>query len=91
LKKLIPVALPPGRARLATKAHRYRILADGEHDRDRRCRSFGRKRGNIGERGDHGHATANKIGHEPRQAIVLALQPVVLHHYVLAFDVADFV
>jgi hypothetical protein len=39
----------------------------------------------------NGHATADEIGHESRQSIVLALQPVVLDHYVLALDVADFV
>jgi hypothetical protein len=42
-------------------------------------------------RGDHGHTTADQVIHERRQAIVLALQPVVLDHHVLAFDVAGFV
>src|SRR5262249_47196473 len=32
-----------------------------------------------------------EIGHERRQAIVLAVQPVVLHRHVLALDVAGFV
>jgi hypothetical protein len=66
-------------------------LADAEDDRDRRGRSFGRKCGSIGERGDHGHATALEIGHERRQAIILAIQPVVLNDYALALDVAGFV
>ena len=73
------------------KTHPDRVFADAEDDRDRRGRSFGRKRGRIGERGDHGHATAHEIGHERWQAIILALQPVVLNHYVLALDVAGFV
>ena len=40
---------------------------------------------------DYGHLSANQIGHQRRQAIVLALQPVVLDRHVLAFDVAGFV
>src|SRR5262249_27828756 len=40
---------------------------------------------------DHGHFSADQIGHQCRQAIVLALQPVVLDRYVLAFDVAGLV
>jgi hypothetical protein len=82
------IAARPRKA--GNKTHPHRVLADAEDDRDRRGRSFGRKRGSIGERGDHGHATAHEIGHERRQAIVLAIQPVVLNHYVLALDVAGF-
>src|SRR5262249_52783362 len=50
-------------------------------------------RGGSGEggRGNHGHATTDEVGHERRQAIVFALQPVVLDHDVLALDVAGFV
>jgi hypothetical protein len=35
--------------------------------------------------------SADQIGHQRRYAIVLALQPVVLDHHILAFDVAGFV
>ena len=45
----------------------------------------------VAGRGDHGHLSADQIGHQRRQAIVLALQPVVLDRHVLAFDVAGFV
>src|SRR6266403_1557800 len=38
-----------------------------------------------------GHLSANEIGQQRRQAIVLALQPVVLDRHVLAFDEAGFV
>jgi hypothetical protein len=41
--------------------------------------------------GDHGHLSADQIGHQCRQAIVLPLHPVVLDRYVLAFDVAGLV
>jgi hypothetical protein len=37
------------------------------------------------------HLSADQIGHQRRQAIVLALQPVVLDRHVLPFDVAGFV
>src|SRR5262249_41365668 len=40
---------------------------------------------------DDGHTTTREVGHESRQAIELALQPMVLHRHVLALDVAGFV
>src|SRR5262249_20715965 len=78
LKKLIPVALPPGRARLAT---RPRLIGPPG------------RQGTSGRAGcgDHGHLSADQIGHQCRQTIVLPLQPVVLDRYVLAFDVAGLV
>src|SRR5215211_3860687 len=89
-KKLMPVALPPGNAGDQTKPDR--VFADAEDDRDRRGRSFGRKGSRVAPgRGDNGHATAHEVGHERWQAIVLALQPVVLDRYILALDVAGFV
>src|SRR5262245_53990586 len=78
-KKLMPVALPPGRARVTTRPIFDRVFTDAEDDRNRRGRSFGRKRGGIAAgRRNNGHATADEIGHQRWQAIVLALQPVVL-------------
>ena len=41
--------------------------------------------------GDDGRTTTREVGHESRQAIELALQPMVLHRHVLALDVAGFV
>src|SRR5262249_44413896 len=55
-----------------------------------RGRSFGRPRSRIANRSDNGDATADKVGHERRQAIVFAVQPMVLHRYVLALYVARF-
>src|SRR5262249_36655486 len=43
-----------------------------------------------GGHGNHGHATADEVCHERRQAIVSALHPVVLNHHVLALDVTGF-
>jgi hypothetical protein len=82
------VAAGPGKARDKTLLDW--IIADTEDDWDRRCRSFGRERRHIAGRGDYGDLSANQIGHQCRQAVVLALQPVVLNHHVLAFDVAGF-
>jgi hypothetical protein len=68
------------------------VFADREDDRYCCGRSFGRKRGRIApERNDYRHATAGQVGHERWQAIVLALQPMVLDRRVLALDVAGFV
>ncbi len=84
------VAARPGEAGDKTKLHR--VFADAEDDRGRRGRSFGCKRSKVaGWRGDNGHAPAHEVSHERRKAIELALQPVVLHRYVLALDVAGFV
>jgi hypothetical protein len=69
-----------------------RVFADAEDDRDRRGRSFGYLCSKVsGRRGDDRHATVHEVGHERRKAIELAPQPVVLHRYVLALEVAGFV
>ena len=84
------VSARPGEAGDETELDR--VFADAEDDRDRRGRSFGRKRSRVaGWRGDNGHATTHEFSHERRKAIELALQPVVLHRYVLALEVAGFV
>src|SRR5262249_50055078 len=69
---------------------RDRISANAKGDRDRRGRSFGRKSRRIANRSDNGDATADEVGHERRQAVVLAGKPVVLDRHVLALDVARF-
>src|SRR5262249_42705980 len=69
---------------------RDRVSANAKGDRDRRGRSFGRKRRRIANRSDNGDATADEVGHERRQAVVLAGKPVVLDRHVLALDVARF-
>jgi hypothetical protein len=43
----------------------------------------------IAGRSDNCYATAGEVGHAPRQAIVLAAEPMVLDDHVLAIDVAD--
>ena len=84
------VAAGPGEA--GDKAELHRVVADAEDDRGGRGRSFGHL-GSIvaGWRGDDRHATTHEVRHERRKAIELALQPVVLHRYVLALEVAGFI
>src|SRR5262249_33727432 len=84
------IAARPGET--GDQAQLDRVFADAEHDRDRRGRGLGRKRGRLALGcGNHGDATADEIGHERWQAIILALQPVVLDHHVLVLNVAGFV
>ncbi len=81
------VAARPGQAGDKTKLHR--VFADAKDDRDCRGRPFCHQRCKIaGGRGDNGHTTAHEIIHKRRKATELALQPVVLHRYVLAIEVA---
>ena len=84
------IAARPGKA--GDQTHLDRVFGDAEDDRDRRGRGFSRRgSGGEGGHGNHSNATADEVGHERRQAIVLALQPVVLDRHVLALDVAGFV
>src|SRR5262245_60129814 len=69
---------------------RDRVSAKAKGDRDRRGRSFGRKRRRIANRSDNGDAAADEVGHERRQAVVLAAEPAVLDGHVLALEVARF-
>src|SRR5262249_31901740 len=82
------VAARPGKA--GDQPMRDRVSANAKGDRDRRGRSFGRPRRRIANRSDNGDATADEVGHERRQAVVFAVQPMILHRHVLALYVAGF-
>ena len=87
LKKLMPVRLPPGRARLATRPSLTGSSVTLKDDGDRRGCRLGRERaGGTAGRGDHGHLTANQIGRQRRQSIQLIVGPAVFDRYVLALD-----
>ena len=89
-KKLKPshVAARLREARDQTKPDR--VVADTKHDRDR-GRSFCRQlSGNSAGRGDHCDAATNQIGHQCRDAIILAFQPVIFDRDVLALDKVKF-
>src|SRR2546430_6645438 len=66
------------------------VFADDKDNRDCRGRSFGCKRTSADERGDHGNTSADEVGHQHRQPVVLTAEPVVLYRHVLAFDIAGF-
>ncbi len=88
--------LSAGWRRSAPRAIRWRQsgrwCADAEDDRDRRGRGFSHERClREAGGGNHGHALADEVGHQRGQAIVSAVQPVVVDHHVLALDVAGFV
>ena len=85
-----PVRLPPGRFRLATSPTATGSPADREDDRNRRGRRLGRQRRCAAGRGNHGHLTANQIGRQCRQSIVLTLRPAIFDRHVAAFDIAGF-
>jgi hypothetical protein len=64
---------------------------DPEHDRDRRGRSLGgESTGREAWRRDQGHATADEVCQQRRQAVVLTLHPVVFDPDVASLNVARF-
>ena len=89
LKKLIPVRLPPGRARLAT-----RPSLTGSSPTTKTigivvvaALAANAEAGPAG-RGDHGDLPANQFGRQRRQPIGLILGPAVFDRHVLALDIA---
>src|SRR5262245_53724090 len=83
------IAARPSKASDKTKLDG--VFSNAEDDRDPCCRGFGRKRRCSAGRGDHCNLSADQIGHQRREAIVLTIQIVVLDRYVLTFDVAGLV
>ena len=64
----------PSEARDETQLHR--IVTASYHDWYGRCGGFGSQRRGRGDgRGQHGHLTANQVGNQRRQSIVLSLPP----------------
>ena len=87
----MPVALPPGRARLATRPNLTGSSRTPKTIGIAVVAALAASAPAVNGRGDHGHATADEVGHQRWQSIVLAFQPVVLDRHVLAFDGAGFV
>src|SRR6516164_256260 len=83
--------IAPRTGKAGHKTKLDRIPRYTEYDWDRCSYRFGRARRRPAARdSDHRHWAANQIGHQCRQPIVLALQPVVLDSDVLPFDVTGF-
>ena len=91
LRKLMPVRLPPGRARLATRPS---LTGSSPTTKTMgivvvaalaaKCRS------GAADRGDHGDLSANQFGRQRRQPIDLTFGPAVFDRHVLALDIAGF-
>src|SRR6266545_3938449 len=88
LKILIPVRLPPGRARLATRSRLTGSSAMMKDGRDRRACSLGRERRGNSARGDHVDPSVNQFDRQLRQPIELTFGEPIYDRHVLALDVA---
>jgi hypothetical protein len=80
-----------GMSEIRNKAQRDRVFTNSKYYRNRCRRYLGceRSRGR-GRRRDEGNASANEISHKRRKTPILAIEPVVLHRHVLAFDISQF-
>jgi hypothetical protein len=68
-----------------------RVHSNAKDDRDRRGRGLGRERRRVAAgRGNERHAAAHEVGHQLRQPIVSAAEPVILHGDILTIDIAGF-
>src|SRR5262245_45816937 len=91
-KKLMPVALPPGLARLATKPSFTGSSATPKTIGIVEVAALGRARGQgVGARGNHTHLLADQIGHELRIPILAAFRPAVCNRHVVALDITRFI
>ena len=88
LKKLMPVALPPGRARLATRPSLTGSSVTGKTMGIVVVAALAANAAGTAGRDDHGDLSANQIGCQRRQSIELILGPAVFDRHVLALDIA---
>src|SRR4051794_20729367 len=78
LKKLMPVRLPPGCERLATRPNLTgSVVAHGENTRNCRGCRLHRQGSGTSDRGDHGHPSAHQFGRQRGQSIKLVFGPEV--------------
>ena len=87
LKKLIPVRLPPGRARLATRPSLTGSSATLKTTGIVAVAALAASR-EVAGRGDHGDLPTNQFGRHLRQSISLICGPAVYDRYVIALDIA---
>jgi hypothetical protein len=89
LKIARPVRFPPGRARLADEAGRYRIGAGREDNRDRRGGLLRRlRRTGAAGRGYDCDPARGEVGGQGGQPVVMPLGPAVFDPQIAAFDIA---
>src|SRR5262249_17824346 len=72
------------------KAEFDRVFTYHDDDWDDRCCGLGRARGAAAAGEYHRHLTADQIGRQRGQSIVVTLRPTVFDHDILAIDVAGF-
>src|SRR5690349_10543211 len=73
------------------EAHRDRIAADVEDNRNCLGGSFGGKhRTGVIRYGDHCDPTPNQIGDHFLKAIIVPFQPTIFDRHALSLDIADF-
>ena len=88
LKKLIPVTLPPGRARLATRPSLTGSSPTTKTMGIVVVAALAASAAGVADGGDHGDLPANQIGRQRRQPIELIFGPAVFDRHVLALDIA---
>ena len=88
VKKLMPVRLPPGRARLATRPSLTGSSATPKTMGIVVVAALAANAAATSARGDHGNPSANQFGRQRRQPIELILGPAVFDRDVLALDIA---
>ena len=88
VKKLMPVRLPPGRARLATRPSLTGSSATAKTMGIVVVAALAASAERASGRGDHGDLPANQFGRQRRQPIDLTLRPAVFDRDVLALDIA---
>ena len=74
-KKLMPVALPPGWARLATRPSLTGLSPTPKTIGIVAVAALAASAGPLPRSDDHGHLSTDHVSHQCGQAIVLALQP----------------
>jgi hypothetical protein len=80
--------LPPGRFKRHDKTGRNRVaIEDADNGNRPRCTLGRERRHRAARRGDHGHPTADQIGREYRQSVILTFCPAIFDRHVLADDV----
>src|SRR5262245_6816298 len=87
--RFTPVALPPGRLRLATRPIATRSVPIAKTIGIVIGRGFGsERRWRAARRGYHCHPPADQIGGQVRQPIILSRRPAEFDRHILTFDIA---
>ena len=90
VRKLTPVRLPPGRARLATRPSLTGSSPTTKTMGIVVVAALAANAAGGSDRDDHGDLPANQFGRQRRQPIGLTLGPAVFDRHVLALDIAGF-